>query len=356
MISETKILTPLGHIKLKDLKIQDDILTANGSTQKVTGICKQGLKDIYEITLMDGRKLRCSDEQHIHYYSPNIKWRQYPLAKVIKDFERNKTYRAYLRNYRPWDKLERVTSQMYDVIHPFNLGALLADGHLSTNQTALAHFNLEIRDKFISEMPFDDKYTFNDAYGESKTLEHLNGEGGRLLIRKGKTTTDLKDIGLMGKRSWEKHIPRDITGWAYAPWRLELLKGLLATDGSFEGNGACRYSTVSKQLAVDIVYLVRSLGGMATITIRQTKFTYGDKKKKGRISYRVNIRYPNYNEIVFKSFHTNKLGEPTKFGQDFKIRIMEIKKLPEQQETMLISVEGEDNLFVCEDFLVMQGM
>ena len=59
-----KILTPNGWAKNGEIKIGDYVIGSNGKKTKVLGTYPQGLKDIYEVTFIDGTSVKC-DIDHI---------------------------------------------------------------------------------------------------------------------------------------------------------------------------------------------------------------------------------------------------------------------------------------------------
>ena len=85
-------------------------------------------------------------------------------------------------------------------------------------------------------------------------------------INRRKYTKRFKKYGLLGKRSEEKFIPIDYLH-SDVKDRIELLRGLCDTDGSVGKGEFIDYSTASVKLANDIIYIVRSLGGRATLNV-----------------------------------------------------------------------------------------
>lgn len=57
----SKVLTPNGFINMGDVKVGTKVIGGNGEVSNVTGVYPQGKRKIYEITLEDGSKCRCSD-------------------------------------------------------------------------------------------------------------------------------------------------------------------------------------------------------------------------------------------------------------------------------------------------------
>lgn len=58
----SKVLTPDGFKRMGDIKAGSKVIAGNGKVSNVVGVFPQGKKDIYEITLDDGSKCRCSDD------------------------------------------------------------------------------------------------------------------------------------------------------------------------------------------------------------------------------------------------------------------------------------------------------
>lgn len=57
----SKIRTPHGWTTMGEIKVGDKVFTGQGNVAQVLGVFPQGLRDIYEITLADGRKIRVAD-------------------------------------------------------------------------------------------------------------------------------------------------------------------------------------------------------------------------------------------------------------------------------------------------------
>src|SRR5262249_49323566 len=95
--------------------------------------------------------------------------------------------------------------------------------------------------------------------------------------------TALVSLNLMGHGAEGKFIPQQ---YKFAPIgdRLAILQGLLDSDGSIDERGLIEYTTVSRVLAEDVTFLVRSLGGCARIH---------EKPTNGQLAYRLHINMPN---------------------------------------------------------------
>ena len=58
----TNIPTPIGYVKAKDVKVGDVLFDEKGQKTNVVGVYPQGVQDVYEVTLQDGRKVECNAE------------------------------------------------------------------------------------------------------------------------------------------------------------------------------------------------------------------------------------------------------------------------------------------------------
>ena len=59
---DSQVLTPNGFIKMRDIKVGSKVVTPFDGIANVTAIFPQGIKDVYEFVLSDGRKCECGLE------------------------------------------------------------------------------------------------------------------------------------------------------------------------------------------------------------------------------------------------------------------------------------------------------
>lgn len=81
------VLTPNGFIKMGDIKAGDEVIAGNGNVSKVLGVYPQGKKQIYEITLENGYKCRCSTDHLWHvrynYFANKFKEKDVELNEIL---------------------------------------------------------------------------------------------------------------------------------------------------------------------------------------------------------------------------------------------------------------------------------
>ena len=59
---DSQVLTPNGFMKMRDIKVGSKVVTPFDGVANVTAIFPQGIKDVYEFVLSDGRKCECGLE------------------------------------------------------------------------------------------------------------------------------------------------------------------------------------------------------------------------------------------------------------------------------------------------------
>jgi len=354
------IRTPNGWIEMRDIKKGDIVSTPDGKTAKVTGVFPQGIRPTYKITLEDGRSADC-DEEHLwkifnrRYWHSNNE--RILSTKEIIDLKNRSKIQLYIPLCDPIENPSRDLP-----IDPYVLGLLIGDGSI-INNISFSNIDSDTINNFKNKLIPDyilkkNKGTNVDYRVVLKNKKPTSG-------KKGKYTNEyiiaLSELGLYGKHAWEKFIPT-IYKEASIEQRLELLRGLMDTDGAgdntsikglkykVERAGSTPYlGTSSYQLALDVQYIVRSLGGLCKITVKHPTFTYKGLKKKGRTAYRCLIRYPKPEDL----FKLSRKQENVKRNKNVILR-GEIKKVEYlgMQETQCIKIDHPDQLYITNDFIV----
>ena len=144
----------------------------------------------------------------------------------------------------------------------------------------------------------------------------------------------------MGKKSESKFIPETYK-FARLGDREALLQGLLDTDGYVSpADNNIEYTTVSRQLAEDVVFLVQSLGGTARIR---------EKHTTGQLAYRMSIALPDgvhpfWLERKARVYHPRQKYQPTR-------AIVAVE--PEgDAEMVCIAVDAPDCCYVIDHCIV----
>lgn len=346
---DAKVLTPNGWVRNGDLKVGDTIIGGTGKPCKVLGVYPQGKLSVYKVTMDDGSSTVCSAD---HLWTVQTRddrkrgrgYRTVELAKIMTNYRVEKDKRLnYSLDYVP--NLEMPEKDF--LLHPYVLGALIGNGGISAHNVRFTTADKETLDLVRSLLP--------DGCG----IKHLSrydyfifGTGsGRGRYRKNIVKAELKRLGLWGKRSYEKFIPKDYL-FASHEQRKWLLRGLMDTDGYAEKSGAsCTYTSTSKQLALDVQELVHSLGGYASITEKKNCGYYNadGERVECRDAYNVNIAFQADRADIFALPRKAERYQPKR--QKIQRFIKDIQYVGEDY-CQCIYIDDPTHLYITDDYIL----
>lgn len=340
---DSLIKVPRGWKRMGDIKVGDVVTAWDGTPSTVTGVFPQGKKQLYKVTFADGRSVEAGAEHlwKFHYKNTTKKrrWRVGTTMDMLRHLSlSNPDIHIPLCDSEECDEVDLP-------IPPYLLGVILGDGCTSGGQVAITKLDSELFKN--CEVDLGDDLEFRTANHRTKYVRCKNG------ISENWLATALTEVGLMGKRSWEKFIPKEYLH-AATNQRLALLQGLMDTDGtvnSIATGGAISYNSTSKQLAEDVQYLVRSLGGIASISVRNTKFTHKGELREGRESYDVNIRYKKPSDLFSIPRKKERTNDNNQYAKGLKLRVVSIEP-SRVTEAQCISIDHPDRLYITDDFIV----
>jgi len=349
-----KVLTPDGWRQIGDLAVGDLVVASDGLPTPVLGVYPQGRKEIYRVTTQDGASTLVCGEHLWAVRTPDDRSRGRP-SRVLETHEmigrlrRRHAHRFELPLVEP---VEFVGQDM--PIAPYALGLLLGDGCLTgTTTPAFCTADPELAVALEAALPGIELVRKNEVDYVLRNVD--GGRGG--VITANPVTVALREWGLAGTRSDTKFVP-DAYKLNSAIARLELLQGLLDSDGGPvpRTGRSCRiqYTTRSERLRDDVVYLVRSLGGVAYWRTRPADggtpgLATGRAVHQRHVAYILDIRLPADLEpfrLARKRQHYNASGggRPRRF-------IDSIEPAGEA-ETVCIQVAAADSLYVTDDLIV----
>jgi hypothetical protein len=324
------VYTPMGPRPIGDLRVGDRVCAPDGTESTVIGVYPQGVRPVYEFEFDDGAIARC-DDQHIwpiHVQGLRVKrdipYRLMTTDQVIDRFERGNRLHIPTLNALEMRRSPRLRAWP---VEPYVLGLLLGDGSMRKDGSVLF---VTVDDELASVVVNAGMVEWApDPRNGLRTFGACRGSS----IYEG-----LRTLGLLRKRSWEKRVPKM---YRHAPKsvRLAVLRGLMDTDGSVDRRGYVEFSSCSKELTADVQWLVRSLGGKATATVKETGH---------RPAHRLYVQTGD----------TVPFGLPRKasrcraYQHDLlRRRIVSIRPI-EPRETVCIKVDHPAGLFVTRDLVV----
>ena len=231
-------------------------------------------------------------------------------------------------------------------IPPYVLGALIGDGCISNSAlnrgfVQMTTMDVEIRDRFIAA-----------GYDMSHSYQKANNRSRGYYIRDAKLIQQLRELGIAGNKSKDHTIPRSYM-YASIKERLELMQGLMDTDGYVDDRGHMSYTSVSKQLAEDVAWVVRSLGGVATVTTNPAGYRRSDGSfQQCNDSWDVQIRSKWGAELCGLTRKRERARSDFNGGvSELGKRITDIEYIGEQ-ESFCITVSDPMGLYITDNFTV----
>ena len=346
----SKIYTPTGFKLMGDIKVGDEVLTKNGNTI-VSGVYPQGVKEVYKVTFSDNSSTKCCKE-HL-WEVTEIKGNNIKEEKVIQlsDMIGNLTTGKY-----PWVssryKIPTLVSEFKEQVLPLNpylLGLLIGDGSLT--QSSIGFHNPEL--SIIKSLESEVKKVgckVNSNWVESNNCFETTISKEEVGVGKSYVSKVITDLGL-NKTAIYKFIPENYL-YNSVSNRIDLLRGLMDTDGVIDKNSTPYLSTSSKQLALDFKQLAQSLGGNSIMTESVATYTYkGIKKVSKNPSYRVTVKIPSRLGIPFLNCK-HKVDRFTTRNNKEPFRYIKNIDLVSSEETQCIMVEDSSHLYFTDDFIV----
>lgn len=356
------VLTPSGFRRMGDIKVGDLVIHQSGKPTEVLGVYPQGSLPLYRISFADGRSMDVSGDHlwevhHKHWtgkYKEGVsragaaRPRVLTTEQIMETLSRNSgTFCIPLFSpdfsSPPSDSLP---------ISPYLLGALLGDGSVRKKNLSFTSADKEIVAKVGADLAAYGMKLKQFNYHRScmYVIQCADGcdpqeDEGKAVLRQ-----RLAELGLLGCLSHQKFIPARYFE-APAVDRLELVRGLMDTDGTAGRIGSVSYSTSSPQLAEDVARLLRSLGAVVKVSTKRTSYQYRGEKREGRLSYRLNIRYGNPGELFTLPRKKDRVST-YQYSDSLRLRISSVVKLDRSEECQCIKVAASDGLFVAGEYLV----
>jgi intein/homing endonuclease len=308
---------------LKDIKDGDVIVGSKGNPTKVIKAHKiHHPKKAYEIEFSSGEKILAGGEHLWTIQTGKMKTlgsrKTVDTDTIFKMLKKTKVNIYVPRVFRP-----RTGKHIKLPINPYIFGVWLGDGHTHSPRVTTS-------DSYIVERLSE----FAEKYGGVKKDKFQNGGKATSYYVRG-LFQKLKPLGFIrGKKSVEKHIPKIFFMASYEQ-RLELLRGLMDTDGCHH-SGALSIFTQKESVLLDhVIMLINSLGGYA----KKCKTNPGKLAVKNTNYYNVNFNlFDNPFNLPSKAI---KWQSPQK---KYDNRIMSVKEKPVCLMRCL-TVDAKDGLF-----------
>lgn len=269
--------------KVEDVMVGDLLMGSDSEPREVNYLCR-GFGDMVDIVPIKGEPFRVNLNHILSLkitngvYKPNLRPQgrtQYsegshkgagiyggltagqiidmPVSEYIK---KSDWFKSIAKLYRAPANFKGESALP---IAPYFLGILLGDGGIKGTINVTSTF--EIPEMYVEADRFHVRVMLNGNRGKAKTWNLTIPRSGN---RKNPLREALKGIGLLGTGAATKFIPLCYKSASFYD-RLEILAGLMDTDGSVARSGF-EYSSKSQLLAKDVVFIARSVGLAAYVS------------------------------------------------------------------------------------------
>lgn len=340
------VQTPMGERPIGELAVGDKVICPDGSVANVTGVYPQGVQPIYRVLFSGGAEVRATAE---HLWVTQTRRERYArtklggtrikaprpgvvrtTAEIAASLRADHGVNHTLREVFPWDPPE--TDLPMD---PWVMGFLLGDGCFASKGCSLSTADPEIVERVARHYrlrPFGGQVNWTVS-GARPTLNALG------LVR--------------GTKSVGKFIP-DVFLSAGAKQRLELLRGLMDSDGSCNPTKpGAEFSTISPHLARQVRWLVESLGGTARTTARAGgKYAHKGEVRTGQPSFRIHVAMPTGMCPFWLARKADTWAQSNAKRQRQAIRRFVVGVVPDgEAEAVCISIDHPEREFCTAHFV-----
>ena len=341
---DAPILTPFGFKAMGDLKIGSMVCNPDGSICNVIGIYPLGERQLYRFVFHDGTscevthdhiwlawKSRGSKKHKGKRLSGENGSKLWTTEQIIEASDRGVSFRMPITNEVTFTDTARGERRPVD---PYLLGVLLGDGSITKRAFRITSMDPDIIRRI--EQKTSIKMLGPYAYGLSAPEYRIPEPN--------KVRPHLEKWGLVGRGSASKFIPKPYLLGSVQE-RLELLCGLMDTDGWADKDGDIYYCSISKRLIDDVTTLARSLGAMVTMRTKNAKSQNGN----GSLAYtiRIKLRYP---EGVF-CLERKKVRCRGRKVQSMGRKLLFVEPTRKAQ-AQCIRVSHPNGLYITNDFIV----
>ena len=333
------VWTPEGLRRWGTIKVGDKLFGDDGKITTVTNIPFDDECDIYEITLKDGRKVQASDN---HLWNVWVHGR-----KEIQTLTTLELLNIYKRNRKVTDRnpsgIEYICSipknegvefkELPTLVDPYTFGLLLGDGCFRHDS---CYFTC--KDDDFNEIKEYIPYEYNKWSSRYSYRLHIDN-----------WKSILKSYNLDYKKSENKFIPNEFK-YNSKRVRLEILKGLIDSDGFTDKHGVYNISLTSKQLIEDIMFICRSLGYNCSYTKQKAGYKIDEVHKECLPIYTLIIHTEDILAKLSRKIRTKGYKSNYSRSKVLKTRIVNIEYIG-RKEAKCVTVDNKSHCYLINDFI-----
>lgn len=238
-----KVYTPDGLKMWGDIKVGDRLFGTYGNVTTVTDIPFDKIAPYYKVTLIDGREVYTSDD---HIWKVGVSCNRNIRLKTTKEMYEDSNFRLKSKLYKyAIPSIDAVPFNYCKTpIEPYTFGVLIGDA-------TFRHTSLELTQSLEDLKEIKEFIPYK--------ISSIDNSGIHYSVQINNWKNILKNLNLYKVSSKDKFIP-DIYKYNSADVRLQVLKGLMDTDGWCSKKRSPQFGTISESLKNDVIWIARSLG------------------------------------------------------------------------------------------------
>ncbi len=325
----TPIYTPNGWTTHGELKVGDYVYHPSGKAIKVTHI-KPKLNADWVVTFNNGEKIRTHEQHEWTVYNRSKRRYETLETQQMKDdcYNGNRC-RYQLQNIAALEKEEKRLP-----LPPYVLGAWLGDG--SRGKPCITH---DVNDMSVIDRIIENGFEVSTQCVHKETGVYTTYFSGSR-YNESKISKALKELNIFK----DKYIP-DIYLQSSIAQRLELLAGLIDTDGNCDSKSRIRFTTVDKKLKDTVIELCNSLGFRPYCQSVEPQLSSSGIQGKQKY-YVVGFNPTMYIPCALKR------KRPKRFIKQRRIGIKSIEYKPDGELGHCITVDSNDGLYLVGNTLL----
>jgi len=290
-------------------------------------------RTVYELTFSNGQKIKADENHEWLLNRRGEKQKVYETKKIAEDY-------ASKRKYGNKEGIEYIyktsVTPAYDLdkkdlmISAYDLGVWLGDGRSQSTELTLGYKDAE---EIIGYMDYETRIRKASYDRDSCTNVIVGTKTGR--------SNDFKDSLRAYNLLDNKHIP-EIYLVGSRKQRLELLKGLMDTDGTVDKKGQFSFSCKKKEFADQFNRLLSSLGIKGNVKEKNALL-----KGKRFLNHRVNFFSSDL--MPFKLNRQIQKANNGKYKGISRAKTISIINVVQvkNENTRCIEVDSDSHLFLC---------
>jgi len=255
---DTPIMTKNGWKNHGDLVVGDYVVGLDGAFKRVEHVFPKGLVN-YEVEFTNGEIIKCHGKHewvvwNRHRQKMETLETEDMLRQGIDSGEPNKRSHRY---YFMLPACEPMVGQIRELpVDPYVFGAWLGDG--TTGAPCLTICNNDVRIAYeVARRGYGVRHVFEQVGCKRYVFNNLR--------------EDLQKVGLCkGHKAREKYIPEEYIT-ASIPQRLDLIAGMIDTDGTLDRARRYTFSTTNTEIYNGFCELISSMGWRFTTCIDEPR-------------------------------------------------------------------------------------